>query len=136
MRGPATVADPVRSSGSSGSPAQPRRPATRDSGTVVRCGVRNGHSTFCTFPRTGRAAPWHPETRTASAWKAKHPFAEKDFAMRKFIRPICAAAWVAGLGSPAAADEVTVTVSYADLDLASPEDVAALHERLAEALRQ
>lgn len=56
--------------------------------------------------------------------------------MRKFIRPICAAAWVAGLGSPAAADEVTVTVSYADLDLASLEDVAALHERLAEALRQ
>lgn len=56
--------------------------------------------------------------------------------MHEFIRPICAAACVAVLAAPALADEVTVRVGYADLDLASPADVAALHARLAEALRQ
>ena len=56
--------------------------------------------------------------------------------MRTIIRQAFVAAGIAGLASPALADQVTVRVSYADLDLTSPEDVAVLHDRLAAALRQ
>jgi len=56
--------------------------------------------------------------------------------MRKLVRPILAAACVAGFASPAIADEVRVRVSYADLDLTNTEDVAVLNERLAHALRR
>ena len=43
---------------------------------------------------------------------------------------------IAALASPAMADEITVTVSYADLDLASPADVTILQARLDAALRR
>lgn len=55
--------------------------------------------------------------------------------MWKFVRPLIIAASTAGLASPASAEEVTVRVSYADLDLASADDVAVLQARLTEALR-
>ena len=56
--------------------------------------------------------------------------------MRRFVYPVLFAICLAGLASPALADTVTVTVNYADLDLTKPQDVEALHDRLASALRQ
>ena len=56
--------------------------------------------------------------------------------MRRYLCHALAAACIAGLASPALAETVTVRVSYADLDLTHPEDVAVLHDRLATALRQ
>lgn len=55
--------------------------------------------------------------------------------MHKLIGPIALAAAIASAVSPARAEEVTVTVSYADLDLTNPDDVSTLHARLADAFR-
>ena len=55
--------------------------------------------------------------------------------MRLFVQSVVVAASLVGLASPAIAEEVTVTVSYADLDLTSSADLATLHDRLAAALR-
>jgi UrcA family protein len=56
--------------------------------------------------------------------------------MLKLVRPIIVAACIAGLAAPASADEVTVKVGYQDLDLADPDDVGILRDRLEGALRR
>jgi UrcA family protein len=53
--------------------------------------------------------------------------------MRKSITTILAASFLASMASvaaPAAAEEVSVVVSYADLDLTAPEGAAALDRRI------
>ena len=56
--------------------------------------------------------------------------------MRKFLRSTLFAAGVAAAAAPALAEGLTVTVSYADLDLTLDGDVATLNERLEQALVQ
>ena len=54
--------------------------------------------------------------------------------MRKSIVTVLAALTASIAAAPAAATGVTVTVSYADLDLADPAGMAALEERIAAAV--
>ncbi len=53
--------------------------------------------------------------------------------MRKLSILVLAAATLAGVSAPAAADEVTIRVSYADLNIADDADVAVLKQRIHEA---
>jgi len=50
--------------------------------------------------------------------------------MRKLFIPVLAAASLAGVSAPAAAAEVTFAISYADLDLSNPADVAVMKDRI------
>src|SRR5512139_1391315 len=56
---------------------------------------------------------------------------ERNYAMRKSIVTVLAAVSLAGMiASPAAAEDVSVVVSYADLNLAAPAGTAALDRRI------
>ena len=56
--------------------------------------------------------------------------------MRKSIVTVLAAFAAASLAAPAAAEEVSVIVSYADLDLSSPAGSAAFDARIAAAIKE
>lgn len=55
--------------------------------------------------------------------------------MRKFVVPAFAALSLAAAAQPASAEQVTVKVAYADLDLTTATGVATLEIRLAGAIR-
>ena len=50
--------------------------------------------------------------------------------MKKFTLPFFAAVCLTAVATPALADEVTVRVDYADLDLSNPHDVSSLKRRI------
>ena len=53
--------------------------------------------------------------------------------MRTYLVPVLAALAMAGAAAPAHAEEITISVDHADLDLASEADARVLEQRIAAA---